>query len=75
MGREGRERVLEDKTDVVTTRKEAGRRSMGEVQGTPTSYLHTTKANGMGREGKGGDINCRDKGTALVTSSTAHDRT
>ena len=50
MGREGRETVLEDKTDVVTTRKETGSWSMGEeVRGTPTSYIPQGL---MGWEGK-----------------------
>ena len=30
----------------------------------------TTRANGLGREGRRGDINCAHKGTALVTSRT-----
>ena len=39
---------------------------VGEVQGRPT---HITRANGVGREERRGDINCTDKGNALVTSS------
>ena len=59
MGREGRHLK-----DVVTTRKlEVGGWSIGEeVQGTPD----TTRANGVGREGRRGDINCTHKGAALV---------
>ena len=45
---------------MVTSRKEVGRWSIVEVHGRHT----TAEANGVGREGREGDINCRDKGTA-----------
>ena len=44
MGREGRETVLEDKADVVTTRKEGGPRNTYIPQGL------------MGWEGKEGEV-------------------
>ena len=43
---------------------------------SPMYYIHTTsRANGVGRAGRQGDINFTDKGTALATSSSAHEKT